>query len=554
MKYQDYKDFSFSIDEEKRFRDSLNSYCNNEDFFDNMNLGDVVEILHVSTAPIYRVSLTSQYDNRIINIAEEPTNIEYVPAITDISQIDIWSKIPISSKFENFTKYYKILQSRKTVICPSCKNGKITCPTCNGSGTNNVVVTSKCNYCNGKGYVEKVETKTESYYKDFSTPAIKYNFDGPNRVFWTEETKQIVKSKCTHCNDGNIYSEETRICSHCNGNKTVKCSRCNGYGTLVNYFQLCQRVYSNTLSRYLYTKFISLPEFKVLQTKISNDYWNTVDSYLIYLTEFDKCNASGLPLVGDMVSDIFKQVSESEDTKVSLNRLVIDVCPAYFVKYAYNNKIYHCLVLEKDYSLFLVESPITDFLRLQKNEVVRNVKKNNISAAWSILKKINKSKHSTKDEKEKLDVIEGRMKDTSRWGIVVGSVISIVLLLPLLIEYLAKVNFIASWTNLFYFFINPYFEAPLRAVVALGLVAFFVYSIEIPKMLFLYKSGFVRFLTGVFYSMLLFLFSIPIILIVNWLGLLQLFISVISLLLLLIIGSISFVAYCIIFIVALIKY
>lgn len=528
MKYQDYKDIRFTIDEENRFRYSLNTYFKNEDFFDNVNLGDVVEILHVSTAPIYRVSLTTQYDNRTINVAEEPANIEYIPTITNVSQVDKWSKIPISRNFENFTKNYKVLQSRKTVICPSCKNGKITCPKCNGSGTNKVVVTSKCNYCNGKGYVEKVETK------------------------------QIVKSKCTHCNDGNIYTEETRTCSHCNGNKTVKCSRCNGYGSLVNYYLLCQRVYSNTLSRYLYTKFISLSEFNVLQTKISNDYWNTVDSYLIYRTEFEKCNASGLPLVGNMVSDIFKQVSESEDNKVSLNRLVIDVCPAFFVKYAYNNKIYHCLVLEKDYSLFMIESPVTDFLKLQKNEVVRNVKKNNISAAWSILKKINKSKHSTKDDKEKLALIEGRMKDTSRWGIVVGYVISIVLFLPPLIEYLANVNFIASWTDLFYRIkpdlINPYSEAPLRAVVALGMVAFFIYSIKIPRWIYLFKSGFVRFLTGVFYSMVLFILSIPIILIANWLGILQICVLVISLLLLLIIGAISFVAYCISFIVELIKH
>ena len=555
MQYPEYKKISFSKNEEYKFRASLNSYFQNDNSIDDVNLGDIVSIHKVETAPIYRVSLITQYDDRSIIIAEEPSDIEYTPTITDASKIDKWSKIPLSDNFDNFTKFFKIPQSRKTELCPNCKNGKIPCPECNGTGKQKVTVTSTCKYCNGKGYVKKVETKREYYYKDFSSPAIKYNHDGPNRVPWIEESSKTVESKCTRCDNGKVFSEEIRTCSNCNGNKTIKCTRCDGYGTLVKYFQLCQKVYSHTSSRFLYTNSIDLSEFKLLQAFISDDYWNTIDSYIINRTEFDKCNAGSLPLVGNLVTNLFSQVSDSKDKKVALNKLVVDVCPAYYVEYSYNKKLYSCIVFERDFSLFMSESPITDYLKGQRAAVVDNVKKNDISSAWKILNKINKSKHSTLDDKDKLNVIEGRMKDTSRWGVVVGSIISIVLLLPLLIEYFAKVNYVASWTNLVYSFIRPWLDAPpLRAVFALAIVSLFVYHKKIPKWIFLYKSGFVRFLSGLLYGLFLFVISIPIILFANWLGVLQILILVTIIVLGLVIGIVSSIVYFINFIVSLIKY
>ena len=140
------------------------------------------------------------------------------------------------------------------------------------------------------------------------------------------------------------------------------------------------------------------------------------------------------------------------------------------------------------------------------------------------------------------------MKDTSRWGVVVGSIISIVFLLPLLIEYFAKVNYVASWTNLVYSFIRPWSEAPLRAVFALVFVALFVYHKKIPKWIFLYKSGFVRFLSGLLYGLFLFVISIPIILFANWLGVLQILILVTIIVLGLVIGIVSSIVYFINFI------
>lgn len=122
-----------------------------------------------------------------------------------------------------------------------CAQDKITCPSCNGSGTiverctncrNGVIpcttcqmagqIRERCPYCSG-GYVSKTVKKTCSYC---------------NGSRYSRESKE---SPCTSCRNG-----KRPVTTRGGGIQYVDCSRCGGSGVIVSYYNAACRYCGGT--------------------------------------------------------------------------------------------------------------------------------------------------------------------------------------------------------------------------------------------------------------------------------------------------------------------
>ena len=523
--YKEHKAITFSSEQEKHFRDLLNKFCDNEKAYHGPNIGKEIKILQVIDAPIYRAELATQYDKRTFELHSQSTQEYFQPTISKPSEVNRWKVAGINSPsaFCDLVKEFTILESRETRTCHTCNGAqKVTCEHCHGNGTITQTRTRQktCLSCNGTGYY--TSTSTETYWTNPGSQ-IKYNCDGDGRIM---QSKTIThKHTCSKCNGNGKIQEEYQVqvtCPTCGGNKKVVCPTCKGTGLMMHYFSVKQQAYKNTLNRWFYPDLVQKDEFNEFSENIDSSLWQLSDRYDIQGTQFDTCEGKNLPVVGGMVGRLCASVNENEETHICFNRLSIYTCPAIAIEYQWNEKKYHCVLLGTDWQLFSFRSPISDYFEEQRESVQSEMQKGNVSAAWKKMKNVLDSSQSNTTDTDAIMQIQQRMRLTTHYGKILGSLITIVALLPLLIDYFAHYNIVAPWTDLVYRFVYlPQNDAILRAVISFAISFYLIktdFFIRIPKFLYLHSSGFIRMLNGILWGILLTVVATAIMLVLNYFG------------------------------------
>ncbi len=149
---------------------------------------------------------------------------------TELSEILQLHKVPVTtpSEFEIASCVWQALKPKGETNC-YCKNGKVQCSKCNGSG----IIT--CYSCEGSGksfekiydydlnFEEVVDEIIDNGHENLTEEELKRRY-GKERLI---DVKQI---KCDKCKGKGSWS-----CKKCNGTGSVKCTHCNGFGKLNVY-------------------------------------------------------------------------------------------------------------------------------------------------------------------------------------------------------------------------------------------------------------------------------------------------------------------------------
>lgn len=534
----------FTPEQEKEFRAQLDRWCKAEEGYDGPLFGQQVKILEVWQSIIYKAAHHKQFDQRILQRDTAPTNQQFSPSITEYHQVDVWARAALPTTFVQKPERIIVNESRETHTCKTCGGaGKITCSECNGVGTviEKYTVETPCSHCHD-GFI--------------SIPKTEYlwitNSEGKSvRVCKTGEEKK----PCSYCKGYGTITEKKKhrvTCRHCNGNGEIICSVCKGTGKLVHFIYIDRTLYQETDTQYIVPSILNANETNEISSFIEQQDWQQLEQFRIERTAFDDCQASSRPLVGDMIKRLFQAAGDSKNSLLCFSTLTTSKCDVIALRYEYNGREYNCVLIGKEKKLFAVTSPISEYADKLRAKAIESVKKKDIASSWKTLRRIVRFSQTSESDRIALAAVEKRMALTSHYGKLGGALLASFLLFPILTDIFAYYNVVAPWTQLIYYTYSPILDAPIRAVVGLGLAYWLIKKTKYfrtPHWVYLHKSGFLRVLFGMMWGLISMIAASIITLVLNYLGILHIF-MILLLLLVGIIGSVISLIVMIIFLIA----
>ncbi len=213
----------------------------------SLNFGDKVEILEMTSRPVFFGKLQTLYESRGVYEKEVPlaTNEHVTPQMVyRVSQVDPWAlHVADHREFSPFHRDYVVPGSSVLVPCPHCHGDEDSCPTCGGStmlpcpdchgqGVGHCIACGgsghkSCSDCDGKGFLfcphcsgtgttsrQETELSDQGVVENIRTitqPCVKCGGVG--------------KVECRKCR-----GEGVTVCNVCHGKKDVSCDSCRGSG------------------------------------------------------------------------------------------------------------------------------------------------------------------------------------------------------------------------------------------------------------------------------------------------------------------------------------
>ncbi len=221
------KDLTNNKDTQKAVRHILTQWAGELSDQDGLRFGDQVELVNITSHPVFFGKLETLYEARGAYEKEAPlaSNEHLTPQmIYQISQVDPWAlHVADHREFTPFKRDYVVPGSAVLVPCPTCHGEEHVCARCGGAKM------IDCHDCHGQG-LDECPTCGASGHK--ACP----DCDGKGFLF------------CPHCSgSGTTTRQETELskegvveniktvsqpCVKCGGSGKVECRKCGSVGSI----------------------------------------------------------------------------------------------------------------------------------------------------------------------------------------------------------------------------------------------------------------------------------------------------------------------------------
>lgn len=447
--YIDAQRTTFSKEEELRFRKLFNQWAASISGYNRNNLGNELKIVEVYNSPIYRCSITTQYDHRELNMKYKRVNGKVCPprTIERASQIDRWGMFPLPTIYTNIDKSYYVSGSEYITNCPTCSGaGRVNCSKCGGKGkiTREIVKERICSACKGYGYTYITKHRKEQQ-KVLDT-------DGKYRFRYVDK-EYSEKVTCQACGGNRKFTDITyrdEPCSECHSSGKVTCSTCYGDGKMIHYWQLTKHQYCQSFTEYRFPSVISYEDAQKMESLVErpNYAWENIEILRSDNGRFSNENLIGKPLIGKIIAKFPSKVEHNLNTAVCFSDIKVEMRSARTVVYQVDGEQYSCMVLIGDeWKLLTINSPISKKVNSLKESVNEYCRKHQYGKAWALLQEVNKYPQAGSKEAQMQQELEERMAMMTKFGANIALVLCTLGLSPLLYLLYGPYKFYAFWSS-----------------------------------------------------------------------------------------------------------
>lgn len=537
--YRDARKTSFSAAELSRFRQLINKWVAGIANFECKNLGDILSVVEVWDAPIHRVIIDTQYDNRTLTHSFEKLKGRNFPSPTILREADInrWSlaKSPVE-----FT-------TQDTQRCVSGSQAIDTCHTCSGKGV------ALCVRCVGKGVVQKLETHRHVCYKcggrgswqevttKSETVQVK---DSSGRYVnqWRTRTRDVVTTqRCSTCNGSGYTTESVMVterCSVCSGSGKVTCPTCSGERKVLRFWSFRHKLFEKQYFDFCLPRVIPRSEaLKMSKLLAGGTDWYLVEEKRVQGEDFRGSGLFERSIVGNTIERLSKYVEHFKDTKICFNRVETAYMPAKYVVYQVNDKKYTCLLLVEQWQLLTVVSPVSTRMNDLKAKVNTLCSRRLYGAAWGVLKKAAQFPQAGSREALLTSQLEQRMAITTRLGSNIGLFACLLFASPFILTIYEQGKLFAPWSHWIIekFELSPALLA-LFTIIAIGVFGVKYHRQTPPAFAYKVASPLLRFVLGIVVGVVTFAYFSIVLWAAAYIGVLPIIVAVLQLIMLIIIA------------------
>jgi hypothetical protein len=286
--------------EEERIRQLINSWAAGN-WRVARELGTYMEIVAMSRDEVWEVTVQTRWETRAMEIITEPYS-GHAPGKPQ-PLLPVWDyELPAVSglrppatrtRMEGLDELLACTTCNATgrALCTECSGrGWVTCPDCRGR------TRKRCPTCRGRGYVadwadrkkkpflqRRVEKLATSLGERVSTVFEGIRQQGvpvPNPID-TDPANKGRTIPCPDCINGEIDCDcitGKRVCSACQGAKTVLCPACNGTGKVVRHREIVRSFELRTQRQFVGGE--AIPQSQLLKAEGDLVYSAEVDEHL----------------------------------------------------------------------------------------------------------------------------------------------------------------------------------------------------------------------------------------------------------------------------------
>ena len=517
---------AFTAAELSRFRRLINSWVAGIENYPRKNLGNELSVVEVWDAPIYRVLVESQYDNRTLEYCTERLkrrqNIPE-PKYRRESDIDRWSLVPAVTERTQSKHTHFVRGSQAVETCSVCKgSGQNMCVKCLGKGE--VLVRKQnrytCEKCLGRGTVSFKEKVIRRYREN-----------GVDKESYGEVTRS---GPCGWCS-GRGYTIQTvtvkEPCVTCGATGKVVCSTCGGEKRVVRYWSMHQNSYIQQYYQFCVQQPLSGSEaIKIKQLLVSGVPWSYVESVRVQGGNFASSGLYDRPIVGSTVKSVCKGISTPENTHLCFNEMEVAIASAKYVVYKVDGKRYACLLVGDEWRLYTVDSPVSECMNDYRAQVNTLCSRGRYGRAWGVLRKVAAFPQAGSREEKLKQQLEQRMVVTTRLGSNVTLVAMALLFVPIFYALFERCDLVAPWSR---WMIEKFSIAPasltLFSTLALFVCGLIYHRNVMPAFAYRVASPLRRFVRGVAVGVVTSLFMATTIWVAAYVGLLPLLLGALKL-------------------------
>lgn len=470
--------------DERRIKDIINAYSRSRQHHPYADYGNKVHVVTAVDCPVYKCTVTTQYEKRSKKSVTNPFKGGSVKpqTVTDLGQVKAWGfKLSQPQEFVDKKTFIKVDGSQTVATCNFCQGkgkntcyqchgvgestcsncggkGDMSCPDCNGTGW------QLCPECNGsrrvacpkcggsKGHYEE-KTIRESYYENGQ---LKYrdkkekhwvscyycSGSGYRECMRCHDTRMLKRGYITcracgnmgHIQCSNCGGTGKNTCRNCSGKGFLTCNTCQGYGQNETYFQVDRELYSETLRKFVC-------DSRVESFAMNGKYSSSV----VFDSREDALGTCLWPENARCSSALDRLVAQStnDSGKILFQQARVRKADTVYVEYTFDGKSYSGIICD---NVFHTEhSPIDDYTEglLEKAE-----SKFKMGSSVAALKAIEKAKLAGMDSDDFSELqTKARLHINTMFNLGVSAMFWIIALFftPILFNFYSNLNPVAPW-------------------------------------------------------------------------------------------------------------
>ena len=469
---------------ESSLRKSMNQWAASVPNHPHKKLGDNIQVEKIYYKPAYPIRLQSQFEERGRHEGHEPFIKQKVPErnLYKLSDFRAWDiELPVVTEFTDSSVNYVVDGSQHVencfkcdakgwITCVTCHGAKkLTCPSCRGAGETKCSNCSgggtvRCNSCSGSGTIRRQVTRSTQVWIPERYDSNGYKI-GNTGTYTTQTSYETVNETCSSCSGrGKVR------CSSCGGDGKISCQRCGASGKIT--CGTCSGSGRNTcpacnghqkLLHYFYVKRdLECTDQKtcVIHSEVFDGFPQFLDEYEQYESnnQFSKLQkrieTGQLPEDNHLNKfiDKFITTAHQETTDIhslKFQQLDVECIDAWEMHYVFRGKKYIMLFVGSDYTVIPGLSPVYEVSFEFWSRAVGAAKARLYSRSRRLLKKAESigTFEIQDDLEDALDVVEGKISASYRFGTLIGALLSAFLGGFLSFTYFQNVNYVLDYAT-----------------------------------------------------------------------------------------------------------